>query len=313
MSCLDTVLGNSHTINALQAALQKNTLHHAIILAAPDGCGRNHASRCLAADYLYKGDSLRAQAVLRGEDAEVLLVEGEGKSGQISVGRIRQVRADVFQSALSAEGRVVLIRNAHRMAAPAANALLKVLEEPPKGVLFILTTRSVQALWPTIASRCVQYSLAPLPQHECAEHLAALQPESELSAKLLACIYGGRLGLCLQAAQTPERTAILKDALLASKAAAVRNSYELLRVFSKYEGTGESARPARDALLADMTAILHACMLQQSAEGLPVMPPTAAGLLLSKLSPARSALQASAAPKITFTALAVALQLNTVP
>ena len=123
MAKLDLVCGNEDTIDSLARAMQSKKMAHAVLLCAPDGCGRNFAARCLAADWLFPNGGPGADAVLRGESSEVLTVQGEGKSGQIPVARIRQVRSDVFLSSLSAAGRVVLIRDAHNMAAPAYNAL----------------------------------------------------------------------------------------------------------------------------------------------------------------------------------------------
>ena len=84
---------------------------------------------------------------------EVLAVRPVGKMNQINIAQIRTARRECFQSSLSADGRVVLIQGADRMNQSAANALLKVLEEPPEGVLFLLTAGSQAAVLPTIRSR----------------------------------------------------------------------------------------------------------------------------------------------------------------
>lgn len=309
MGKLDTIAGNTGTIGRLRTALSAGTLPHAILLAAPDGCGRNYVARCLAADYLYPGGGPGAEAVMKGESPEVLLAEGEGKSGQIPVDRIRAVRSDVFLSSLSAAGRCVLIRDAQRMAAPAANALLKVLEEPPADVLFILTSHSAAALPATIVSRCALYSLSPLAVDECEAFLLAAVPGAapDLPA-LLAVLYGGRPGLGLRALRDETRLAVLRDAIGCARAAAARDTYSLLSIFSRYEGRGEEDREKRDALLSDLSEALLVSLREISAPGLPVLPPGAAALLAPPVQEARTALRANAAPKITFTALAVELE-----
>jgi len=81
----------------------------------------------------------------------------EGKKF-LSVAQIRDVRADAFVKAHSAQNRVFIIEDAHRMNEQAQNALLKVLEEPPKNVIFILLTTSRTLLLDTIISRCVMLS-----------------------------------------------------------------------------------------------------------------------------------------------------------
>lgn len=317
---LDAFLGNEGPKKALKTALQTSSLPHAVLLAGPDGCGRNTLARALAADVLYPEGGPGAGAVLRGQSPEVLLVEGEGKSGQIKVDRIRAVRSDIFHTGLSAKGRVVLVRDAHNMAAPAANALLKVLEEPPADALFLLTARDAAALPLTITSRCALYPLAPLPPALCEEALqkalaegdlpgpAAFKGDAKTLPALLAAVYGGRLGLGLAALQSEERLAILGDALSAAAAAAAHDGYALLRLFAAYEGRAEEGRTRREALLSDLSDIFTASLRGLSAPGLPPADPVAAASALPLVAEARLALRGNGGPKITFAALAVQLK-----
>ena len=80
----------------------------------------------------------------------------------IKVDQIRQLRVEAFMTPLAAEGRAFIIDSAHTMNAAAQNALLKVLEEPPRGVTFILLAKSATLLLETIRSRCVCFSLSPV-------------------------------------------------------------------------------------------------------------------------------------------------------
>ncbi len=73
----------------------------------------------------------------------------------LGVDRIREVREAVFVRPNEAEHRIVLIANADQMHPSAANALLKVLEEPPPYAIFLLTAANRELLPETIASRCV--------------------------------------------------------------------------------------------------------------------------------------------------------------
>ncbi len=77
----------------------------------------------------------------------------------LSVDQIRELRADAFVKAHSASHRVFIIEDAERMNEQAQNALLKVLEEPPQNVIFILLTPSKTVLLDTIISRCVLLSI----------------------------------------------------------------------------------------------------------------------------------------------------------
>ena len=306
---LDALVGNAGVVGALHTALAANRLSHGILLTAPDGCGRGFAARCLAADYLYPNGGPGAEAVLRRESPELLIVEGEGKSGQIPVDKVRAVRRDIFHSSLSAAGRVVWIRDAHRMAAPSANALLKVLEEPPSGAIFILTAYDAAALPATVVSRCTLFPLAPVTQELCEKALQHALPQSAdpTLPALLAALYGGRIGLGLRALQEAERLAIVHDALSLAKAAGAGDMYTLLRIFTAYEGRAEGDRERREALLADTSDALAAALRGTAAPGLPAITNTVAARLLAPLQQTRLDLRANAAPKLAFSALAIHL------
>ncbi len=297
-------LGNAEVTGALGQALRQGSLPHAVILCAPDGCGRNFLARLLAADYLFPEGGEPAAAVLRGESSEVMLVEGEGPSGQIKIDRVRQVRSDMFRTGLSSAGRVVMIRDAERMMAPAANALLKVLEEPPGEVLFLLTARDAFSLPATIRSRCAVYPLGEMTPADCQQALAA---RGVPQAAFLSAVYGGRLGLCLKAAGDPARGEILQNALAAATASSKAGRYALLSLFALYEGRGEEERDRRAAFLQDLASVFAASMRGMLAEEEGGVPLATATKSLPLVQNALRALQANAAPKLVFTALAVRL------
>lgn len=312
---LDNILGNEGVTAAIKTALAAGRLPHAVLIAAPEGCGRGFAARSLAADYLYPQGGRGAAAVMRGESPEVLLVQGEGKSGQIPVARVREVRGQIYHSALSAAGRVVWIRDAQRMAAPAFNALLKVLEEPPAGALFVLTAPDSASLPLTIVSRCTVYTLAPLPLRVCEQALqqaaAALPAKPALAPALLAALYGGCLGLGLRLlrGEGAARATTVQDALALARAAVAGNRYEMLRLLASYEGRADGERERREALLFNLAAALESALRGADAAvfGGQGIAPVVAAALLGPVGEAQGALRGNVAPKIVFTALVVQL------
>ena len=88
---------------------------------------------------------------------------------------------------------MVLVYRAEKLNAASANAMLKVIEEPPENVLFVFTAVSEAAVLPTIRSRCSVYTLAPLAVPECAAALERLGAKPQ-QARRLAEIFDGRLG-----------------------------------------------------------------------------------------------------------------------
>ncbi|MEO8332755.1 MAG: DNA polymerase III subunit delta' [Gallionella sp.] len=102
---------------------------------------------------------------LDGEETE----SGKKPSKQISVDQVRGLADFVGMSAHQGGWRVVVIHPAEAMNPNAANALLKSLEEPPQGMLFILVSHKPQQLLPTILSRCLSFAL-PAPDAASAAH-----------------------------------------------------------------------------------------------------------------------------------------------
>ena len=132
---LERLAGNDALKAELGTALRGGRLPHAVLLVGEPGCGAGFAARCLAADYLYPAGGPHAEAVLKKEDTECLVLQGEGASGQIPVKKVREAREAIQRSALStdAAGRVLFIYGAQNLNGSSANAMLKIIEEPPEG------------------------------------------------------------------------------------------------------------------------------------------------------------------------------------
>lgn len=179
---LDRMEGNAELKTSVQQMLATRRLTHSVLLVGEAGLGTGFAARCIAADYLYPAGGAAARALLRGECCravakagkrdsgtvetgivrEAISVSGMGSGGKYLVGQVTAMRSEIFNTSLSAEGRAVLLYHVERMNEESANALLKVMEEPPEGVLFLLTADSLASVLPTIRSRCVSFAVAPV-------------------------------------------------------------------------------------------------------------------------------------------------------
>ena len=296
---LDRLAGNEAMKQHLQAALAGGKLAHSLLLCGEKGCGAGFAARCLAADYLYPQGGPAAEAVLAGQAPECLEVRGEGASGQIRIERIRQVREEVFHSALSAQGRVVLLYGAQNLNSASANALLKVLEEPPEGVLFLLTASSPAAVLATIRSRCAAYDLSPLPPAQCAAWLKTQRPACR-EAEFLAAVYEGSPGRCLAAVDDPEVTASLNAARQLAGLVNAGQEYEILVLLARYE----KDKPGAFLLLSQFASLCAAALADPERVGLPAK---AAGRCLYRVAAARKALEGNANTKLVLTNLGIRL------
>ncbi len=116
---------------------------------------------------------------------------------QIKIEQIRELRRQVGFHPLVGNWRVVLLKPAETMNEAAANALLKTLEEPPAGNLFILTAIGDRDLLPTIVSRCRRLTFGAIPQSILVQELQHQKGLSPEQASLVAAINYGSLGRAL--------------------------------------------------------------------------------------------------------------------
>ncbi|MGF1686105.1 DNA polymerase III subunit delta' [Photobacterium japonica] len=152
-----------------QQLLEQGRLHHAILLVAPLGSGRDVLAKQLAQTVLCQNGvtepcgmchSCRLFAAGTHPDFHALAPLQEGKS--IGVDAVRQCNRWAVETSQLGGNRIILIDYADAMGEAAANALLKTLEEPPSGCQFILLAASLDNLLPTINSRCNKWRL-PMP------------------------------------------------------------------------------------------------------------------------------------------------------
>ena len=241
---LERIAGNEELKSSIRRMLEGRRLTHSVLLVGEAGLGAGFAARCVAADYLYPQGGAPAEALLRGECCravakagkrdsgqietgivrEAISVTGMGSGGRYLVGQVTAMRSEIFNTSLSAEGRAVLLYHVERMNEESANALLKVMEEPPEGVLFLLTADSLAGVLPTIRSRCISFAVAPVSPEDCARYCTA-QGVGAKDAALYSALFDGHIGTVLAAARDEARREQVDRALALAKAAAARDSY----------------------------------------------------------------------------------------
>ena len=207
------VIGQDQPIADFVNAAQSGRLHHAWLLTGPRGVGKATLAWAIARWILAGGDrrdlqidpdapETRRIAALSEPRLQLIRRPWDDKAGrlsaQITVEEIRKLLSFFHLSSAEGGHRIAIIDAADDMNVAAANALLKVLEEPPKDALILIVAHQPARLLPTIRSRCRTLRLSPLnPQqmesvlgdlgiHEDAEALAALSDGSVGEALRLA-------------------------------------------------------------------------------------------------------------------------------
>ena len=184
---------------------------------------------------------------------EAISVEGMGAGGRYLVSQVTAMRSEIFNTSLSAEGRAVLLYHVERMNEESANALLKVMEEPPEGVLFLLTADSLAGVLPTIRSRCVSFAIAPVSPADCARYCTAHGVDKKTAA-LYSELFDGHIGTVLTAARDKARTEQVDKAMELARAAQAGDSYTAAVLLAPYEKDKAGAA----ALLRDLRAVAAA-------------------------------------------------------
>lgn len=188
-------LGNESLKKDMKGLLETATLPHAIAVCGRRGCGGGYFARLLAAAYLEDRNGL----VLRGEHPDYLEITGEGVSGDIKIETVRENLYEIsLASVMTDSRRVFCIKHAEHLNESSANALLKAIEEPLPGTVFILTVSDPAQLKETIRSRTALYYVLPLEMHLCASEITKRVPSCSAETALkMADIFAGRLGLAL--------------------------------------------------------------------------------------------------------------------
>lgn len=198
------ILGHGAAVGRLWDAVRRDALHHAYLFEGPEGVGKHLVARRLAmacnceqpALELPCGECASCRSIARDDFADVLTVgpHPDRKTPIITVDQIREVVRQVGYHRYTGKRRVVIVDPAEAMAAPASNALLKTLEEPPEGTGFVLIAHSASALLPTIVSRCQRVRFAAVPDDDVT---AWLEARGVADAQVLARLAMGRPGAAL--------------------------------------------------------------------------------------------------------------------
>ena len=227
------LFGHSAAEAMLAEATRADRLHHAWLITGPEGVGKatlayRFARRLLAG--MTDGASLALDAthpvfrrVAAGAHADLLTVElafddkRKRMRSQIAVEDVRRIPA--FMSLTPAEGgwRVAVVDGVENLNPSSANALLKILEEPPRRAILLLVCSAPGTLLPTIRSRCRRLSLAPLDDTAMAQALAMYLPDMDADERTrLADLADGSPGRALLLAEAEGLSvATLVDAVLA--------------------------------------------------------------------------------------------------
>jgi len=256
---LTQVKGNTDIVSTLEGMLSSADCPHAFLLHGQTGCGKTTIARiianrlgCVGSDYK-EVDS----ADFRGIDT------------------VREIRKNSMYKAIEGAVRVWVIDECHKMTNDAQNALLKILEDTPPHVYFVLCTTEPQKLLPTIKGRCSQFQVNPLNENQMFRLLRKIvhDEKAELEQEIYDVIIRDSLGLPRNAIQILEQVLNAPEErrmeVAKQTAAMVSESIELCRslinkapwsktskILAGLKEKGEEAESIRRVVLGYCQAIL---------------------------------------------------------
>jgi DNA polymerase-3 subunit gamma/tau len=172
------VIGQEHVTVPLSNALSSDKTHHAYLFSGPRGCGKTSSARIMARSLnCEKGPTPTPCGVC--QSCKDLVANGPGSIDVIEldaathglVDDARDLRDKAFFAPVNSKYKIYIIDEAHQLGPGAANALLKVVEEPPPHVIFIFATTEPEKLISTIRSRTHHYPFRLVPPGILTAHL----------------------------------------------------------------------------------------------------------------------------------------------
>ncbi len=201
MATFRDIIGQEQIKEHLQSAIRAGKVSHAYILNGEKSSGKEFIARVFAMTLQCErgGDNPcqechSCRQALSDNQPDIIRVIHE-KPNTISVDDIRaQVNNDVAIKPYSSPRKIYIINEAEKMTVQAQNAILKTLEEPPEYAVILLLTTNVNALLPTILSRCVVLNLKPVPDETVKKYLMEQMQIPDYKAEVCVAFARGNIG-----------------------------------------------------------------------------------------------------------------------
>ena len=181
----DEVVGQQQITDTLKAQVSSGHLSHAYLFIGSRGTGKTTCARILARAVNCQdpvggnpcGKCAACRSILDGSAPEIVEIDAASNNG---VDDVRALRDEAIYSPAVLKKRVYIIDEVHMLSKPAFNALLKILEEPPEHLLFVLATTELSRVPATILSRCQRFSFKRIPAGLIQKHLLYIASEEGL-------------------------------------------------------------------------------------------------------------------------------------
>ncbi|MEN9923526.1 MAG: hypothetical protein RIS09_1040 [Actinomycetota bacterium] len=195
------VIGQEHVTVPLQRALKADKTHHAYLFSGPRGCGKTSSARILARSLNCEngptdepcGTCTSCIELAPNGPGSIDVIELDAASSR-GIDSARELREQAMYAPAGSRFRIYIIDEAHQLTTEAANALLKLVEEPPAHLRFVFATTEPDKLLATIRSRTHHYPFRLVPSSVLQEHLAKICEQEGVKADSSALALAAKAG-----------------------------------------------------------------------------------------------------------------------
>ncbi len=232
-------ISNEKVKEQLTYLVESKRLPHAIIIEGEEGIGKRTLAKELALNLFCRGEDKpclecpQCSKLLKGLHPDYIEYTAENRKDAFHIRKIREIRDDAYMSPNEADYKIYVLGNAQSMTVEAQNALLKVLEEPPSYVIFILTITNKAAMLETVLSRSVVISLEGAELTAGAEYITEKKEDVSYDEAYKALeMWHGNIGKALETLSDGRLVKINGLAEELARGIIADNEYELIKVTS---------------------------------------------------------------------------------
>ena len=239
---LTNFIGNEKVIDRLSKLIESGRFPHALIIEGEEGIGKKTLAKDIACALVCRGNDKpcgecaqckKAIAAIHPDISEYIPA---GTANSFHVDTVRNIINDAYVQPNEADYKIYILANAHCMNQNAQHALLKILEEPPKYVVFILTTNSKSALLSTVLSRSVCVSLEGVDIERAANYITSHCENVDYNtAKKTVETFNGNIGKAIDSLQDSKTSELVDVCNKICKALATSNEYEMMTLCSVFQ------------------------------------------------------------------------------
>ncbi|MGM9538096.1 MAG: DNA polymerase III subunit gamma/tau [Candidatus Onthomonas sp.] len=282
----EDVVGQSHITQTLRTQVETGRLSHAYLFTGTRGTGKTTCAKILAKAVNCQnpnhGDPCNACPACRGiDDGSILDVVELDAASNNGVDQVRALRDEAVYAPAAVKKRVYIVDEVHMLSTAAFNALLKILEEPPEHLMFILATTELHKVPATILSRCQRFSFQRITAQDIQGRLSQVAKAEGIDladdgAALLARLADGALrdGLslldqCAASGGRVDREAVLDTLGLAGNLRTAHlmnhirrgNTAQALEELAQLYGAGKGI----SAILSELSTLTRDLLIQKTA------------------------------------------------